>query len=81
MLSLSPNHRYYRTKVKETTDPVEIEIAKQRFLLTSKRNNLMRNIFSGRATKTVKKSSRIAKYVTAFRIRSTGRICHLVKTE
>ena len=30
MLRISPKHRHYRTKVKEITDPVELETAKQR---------------------------------------------------
>ena len=85
MLRLSPKHRHYRTKVKEITDPIELETAKQRLLLISQKESFEAEYFFLSCNKTVKKSSRIAQYAPfmgpAFLIRSLGRIRRLVETE
>ena len=85
MLRLSPEHRHYRTKVKEITDPIELETAKQRLLLISQKESFEAEYLLLSYDKTVKKSSRIAQYAPsmgpAFLIRSAGRIRHLVETE
>ena len=85
MLRLSPKHRHYRTKVKEITDPVELETAKQRLLLISQKESFEAEYLLLSCNKTVKKSRRIAQYAPfmgpAFLIRSTGRIHRLVETE
>ena len=85
MLRLSPKYRQYRTKVKEITDPVELETAKQRLLLISQKESFEAEYLLLSCDKTVKKSSRITQYAPfmgpAFLIRSTGRICRLVETE
>ena len=39
LLRLSPKHRPYLTKVKKTTDPAEVETAKQRLLLLSQKES------------------------------------------
>ena len=62
MLRLSPKHRHYRTKVKEITDPVELETAKQRLLLISQKESFEAEYLLLYGNKTVKKSSRIAQY-------------------
>ena len=76
---------HYRTKVKEITDPVELETAKQRLLLISQKESFEAENLLLSCDKTVKKSSRIAQYAPfmgpAFLIRSTRRTRHLVKTE
>ena len=87
LLRLSPKHRHYRTKVKEKTDPVELETAKQRLLLISQKESFEAEYLLLSCDKTFKKSSRsrIAQYALfmgpAFLIRSTGRIRRLVETE
>ncbi|XP_063728551.1 uncharacterized protein LOC134856114 [Symsagittifera roscoffensis] len=75
MLRLSPKHRHYRTKVKEITDPVELETAKQRLLLISQKESFEAEYLLLSCNKTVKKSSHIAQYAPfmgpAILIRST----------
>ena len=72
MLRLSPKHRHYRTKVKEKTDPVELETTK-RLLLISQKESFEAKYLLLSCDKTVKKSSRIAQYAqfmgSAFLIR------------
>ena len=88
MLRLSPKQWHYRTamdKVKEITDPVELETAKQRLLLISQKESFEAEYFLLSCDKTVKKSSRNAQYAPfmgpIFLIRSTGQIRRLVETE
>ena len=85
MLRLGSKHRHDRTKVKEITNPIELETAKQRFLLISQKESFEAEYLLLSCDKTVKKSSRIAQYAPfmglAFLIRSTGQIRRLVETE
>ena len=85
MLRLSPKHRHYRTKLKEITDPVELETAKQRLLLISQKESFEAEYLLLSCEKTVEKSSRIAQYAPfmgpGFLIRSTGQIRRLVDIE
>ena len=81
MLRLSPKNRHYRTKVKEITNPVELETAKQRLLLIFQKESFEAEyltVLQLSCNKTGKKSSRIAQYAPfmglAFLIRSTGSI-------
>ena len=84
MLRLSPKHRHYRTKVKEITDPVGLETAKQRLLLISQKESFEAEYLLLSCDKIVQKSSRIAQYASfmglAFFIRSKGQTLHLVET-
>ena len=85
MLRLSPKHRHYRTKVKEITNPVELETAKQRLLLIFQKESFEAEYLLLSCDKIVKKSSGISQYVPfmgpAFLIRSTGRIGLLIENE
>ena len=54
MLRLSPKHRHYRTKVKEITDPIELETAKQRLLLISQKESFEAEYLLLPCNKTVK---------------------------
>ena len=85
MLRLSPKHRNYSTKVKEITDSVELETAKQRILSICQKEYFAAEYLLLTCDKTVKKSSRIAQYAPfmgpAFLIRSKGQNRHLVETE
>ena len=85
MIRLSPKNRHYRTKVKEITDPVELDTVKQRLLLISQKEYFEAEYLLLSCNITVKKSSRIAQNAPfmgpAFLIRSTGRIRRLVEIE
>ena len=85
MLRLSLKHRYYRNEVKEITNPVDLETAKQPLLLISQKEFFEAEYLLRSCDRTDKKSSRIAQYAPsvgpAFLIRSTGRIRHVVETE
>ena len=85
MPRLRPKHRHYRTKVKESTNPIELETPKQRLLLISQKESFGAEYLLLSCKKTVKKFSRIAQYAPfigpACLICSLGQIRHLFETE